>query len=115
MNMDHPGVQKGIEFFETFLKLAANGSKSVPCPELIARLYDAAVRPLDLLIEMAALWLLNDQTRGLVKSDLHLYHLMGSKLIRFIRYDGSDKRHPAFCLWLPIPELISLKTSAIPP
>lgn len=91
MNMDHPGVQKGIEFFETYMKMAANGSRSVPCPELIARLYDAAVKPLDLLIEMAALWLLHDQTRGLIKSDLHLYHLMGSKLIRFIRYDGRTR------------------------
>jgi hypothetical protein len=92
MNKDHPGVQKGIEFFKNYMKMAANGSRSVPCPELIGRLHgNVGVKPLDILIEMAALWLLNDQTRGLIKSDLHLYHLMGSKLIRFVRHDGRTR------------------------
>ena len=91
LNPDHPGIKRGIDFFQGFLEDAANGSRLVPCPELIARLHVAGVRPLDILTEMAALWLLHDQQGGLIKSDLHLYHLMGSRLIRFIRYPGRTR------------------------
>jgi len=91
LNPDHPGIKRGIDFFQGFLEDAANGSGLVPCPELIARLHDAGLNPVEILIEMAALWLLHDQQKGLIKSDLHLYHLMGSRLIRFIRYPGRTR------------------------
>jgi hypothetical protein len=42
-------------------------------------------------MEMAALWLLHSQSRGLVKSDLHLKYVMGSRLIRYIRYAGRTR------------------------
>ncbi|RJO61701.1 hypothetical protein C4544_01995 [candidate division WS5 bacterium] len=85
-NIDHPGINLGIEFFERWLKRASQRSPHVPCPELISRLHDAGVSPVDLLVEMAALWVLGYQDRGLVKSDLHLTYLLGSKLIRFVPY-----------------------------
>jgi len=65
---------------------------------ILKNLDHAGVDPLDLAMEISALWLLHTQSRGLVKSDLHLEYLMGGQLIRFIRCVERTKG-PASGLW----------------
>ena len=90
-NLDHKGMQKGIEFFKRAMELGKAGSQYVPCSHYFARLHEADVNPVDLLILSAAIWLFAERNPRRVLNKAHEDHLLGSKIIRFVPYHGNTK------------------------
>lgn len=84
LNMEgHEGIQYSLDFIQKTLELAQQGSPSVPCPDLLARLYQGEVSPVDVLAEVASLFLLLEQHGNhLIKDERHLVYTMGNKVIR---------------------------------
>ena len=90
-NLDHSGMKKGIEFFQRAMELGKAGSQYLPCNHYFARLYEAEVDPIDLLILSAAIWLFAERNPRRVRNKAHEDHLLGNKIIRFVPYHGQTK------------------------
>ena len=90
-NLDHDGIQVGIKFFQRAMESSNNGNHLIPCHQYFARLHQANVKPIDLLILSAAIWLFAERNPRGVYSKEHEDHLLGNKIIRFVPYHGRTK------------------------
>jgi len=90
-NLTHKGIVTGIDFFKTSMESADAGSTYIPCGNYFARLHQANVKPVDLLILSAAIWLFAERNPRKVFNKAHEDHLLGNKIIRYVPYHGRTK------------------------
>lgn len=81
-NSDHPGVQHAVKFLDGYLKAASTGSANVPAPDHMASLYLQGVTGKELLVTIAAIYLLYRGRTRLIKSDRHMLFAVGNAVLR---------------------------------
>lgn len=95
-NTNHDGINHGINFLNNYLKRSAEGATYLPCHKHAARLYNAGATGYDILIELAAIYMLSRNFHTPIKDHQHLKYLLGNKFIRFVscrdRVRGTEHR-----------------------
>jgi hypothetical protein len=87
-NINHPGVSHCVQFFDQYLKAAAQGSTSVPASDRVGALASAGVTGLELLSRTAAVYLARESYSGLILSDAHALALVGHLILRTKQVSG---------------------------
>ena len=96
-NLNHDGINHGIDFLNSYLERAGHGGATcLPGSKHAARLYDSNVVAKDLLAVLAAIYMLSGNFHTPVKDHRHLKYLLGNKFIRFVpchdRVRGTEHR-----------------------
>jgi hypothetical protein len=95
-NPNHDGINHGVNFLETYMERAASGSTYLPGYIHAERLYNANADGHDILVELAAIYMLSRNLHTPVKDHRHLKYLLGSKFIRFapcpVKVRGTEHR-----------------------
>jgi hypothetical protein len=84
-NLEHDGIQHGINFIEVYLNRSGEGTANhLPGHEHAKRLHNANADAVNILVELAAIYMLSRNYHTPVKDHRHLKYLLGSKFIRFV-------------------------------
>ena len=82
LNTEHQGIAYAVNFLDTLLLAAAQGTTHAPAGDRLAALYNAGLTGKELLVRVAAVYLCREGHRRLILSDRHFGAVVGHAILR---------------------------------
>ncbi|MDB5808903.1 MAG: hypothetical protein JWN94_1025 [Betaproteobacteria bacterium] len=86
-NIEHKGIASALAFLRQWLERSTSGDKLLPAYEDFHRLNSKCIKPIDILIEAATVWLYSERHRERLPDDLRLTYAISLAVLHLAPRD----------------------------